>query len=558
MAENNLVEATAIRKRQVIGEIIKNTEFCCLVWKETGQRGQYTASTRGQILLIGDKEYSFYISKINSGIYLDVLTNCRRFVTYDSFNFPDVLTLYNIIEGIAERRVENITEAIQNLQSVPPRCGILYTEYARGGIVTGGKSQRSVIRKGTEGGIEVGGHAPYNQVADSTGGASIGGEAKVNPIIELPEGGISVGGSTNADQIIYGSGGIEVGGSVLFETNLIGSGGVVSGGEIPETTVTYDFIGLGGVQIEQGTYAWYSFSDSTSGTILYSVSYNGFETQYFYNSLYNLEKFAVDSQNKRIFYIDSNNQIHRSSQLDSSNDTIIGSVTYTYANIDYDNGYLAYQNGGNLIVADDNGNVISTFAYPSGGLHAIAVDGTNEHIYLSLYIGGFLGYRLRKYDLKTFTQLGDHPISTPFAANRLAIDRKSGILFYSSGGGVEWGNIQIFRLDTNFTFETFFSFGFQGGIYDFDPDISSNKLIVWLRDSAGISGPIYRIVSMNYDGSDQTLIRSTSYPTIFQRLWIEANPTEFADVELIKAPIYGGAICSGEASVSLQFNPGLL
>lgn len=231
MVENNLVEMTIIRKRQVIGEIIKNTELCCLIWSETGQPRQYTATATTNILLLREKEYTFYISKINSGIYLDVITNCKRFVTYNSNSFSDVETLYQIIEGIADRRTNNIGETLQNLQNVPPQCGILFSEYTRGGIVTGGYSEEIWVNKAREGGVTIGGHSPYNQKAIPEGGAVLGGEARINPIIEFPEGGVVVGGETTPRQFIEISGGVVIGGNILFESTMLTSGGNFVGGK---------------------------------------------------------------------------------------------------------------------------------------------------------------------------------------------------------------------------------------------------------------------------------------------------------------------------------------
>jgi hypothetical protein len=231
MAEVNLVEIEYLRKERIILELIKNTSFCCIVWKQTIEPGQYTADTRNSVTLGDGPAFDFYISQINSGIYLDIFVDCVRLTTYSSLEYPDLSRLYDTIVGIESERDNDVKEAIQAFQNVERVCGILYTDYARGGVVVGGMAEDEVVFKGREGGVVVGGHAPYNQEpVIAEGGAVVGGEAKVTPYNEETFGGVVTGGSAFDEFILPSGGGVVAGGSALFETLFTGVGGVVAGG----------------------------------------------------------------------------------------------------------------------------------------------------------------------------------------------------------------------------------------------------------------------------------------------------------------------------------------
>jgi len=518
MTENNLVEMTAIRKRQVIGEIIYNTELCCLVWKETGQPGQYTATTGTNNLIFGNREYTFYISRINSAIYLDVLANCKRFVTYNSSSLPDVAVLYQTIEGISDRRTDSIGEAIQNLQNVPPQCGILFTEYTRGGVVVGGSLEESWINKAREGGVVVGGHAPYEQTEFPEGGAILGGEAKVNQIVEFPEGGIIVGGETFADILISVGGGVVAGGQILFENTVPTSGGTVVG-ETAEYNSEYNIVGSGGVVANSNKYIWASVNGlkyTNTGPTL-----NTFKTT-------DIKSFTLNQDNQNIFWSDGVN-IHKTSQFDPDDDVIIytsvlsssASIASSLVGMDYDGGLLVFVDGGDIIITDEIGTVISAFDY-FGVVNAVAIDSTNNFLIVLQNFGfGFGGSKIVKYDLSTFTEIASAPDPRiDGGSDRLTIDRESELIFYGRSAGTDQAQLRIYKTDYGFTSETIvLPAGLSGGsTYDFDTDSNTKELFVWYK--VGLQNLIEK---MDYNGSNKTVIVPDVDTSFGLQSWLKIN-----------------------------------
>lgn len=546
MAENNLVEMTSIRKRQVIGEIIHNTELCCLVWNETGQPGQYTATTRANQLLLGDKKYTFYISRINSGIYLDVLVNCKRFVTYNSSSFPDVAVLYQIIEGISNRRTDNIGEAIQNLQNVPPQCGILFTEYTRGGIVVGGRAIKTYVNKKTDGGVIVGGHAPYEQTEFPEGGSVIGGEAQINPTIEYPEGGIVVGGEVLENILTTVSGGVVTGGSVVFELTMPTSGGMVVG-ESAEIDFVYNLDTTGGVVTKLSFAERVLWMNEVNWPTDANLSYSDLEiTQIdLYRDIpidfsqYGQSRFALDPVNDRIFWQGlTNPNVYVATQTDSSSAIkIFDGPTFTSgAGLDYDPSaeLLAFSH---RTVSDANptqyimqtdGTIVDSFTNNGDGIfsgdivRANCLDCANDFIFVLVTIQGGSS-RIEKWSLTTLTRLtNSSPIS---GSDIMEIDRDQQLLFVATSGSPSV--VTSYDYDYNLI-SIVIPYPVAENVYSIALDTKNQKLY-----ASVLEGTTRKILRMDYDGSNRETIRN-NLGTV-NNMEIQNNNFETAIVQHIPA-----------------------
>jgi len=180
MADNNLTEIKAIRKREIFLELIKNTESCCMVWSEIAP-GQYSAEK---------DQFSFIITKTGTGITLDVYKNCKLSASYSSLVYEDVTTLYESIFLILEKQFTRLPEEEERLIQIlgPCHCPIYYDEVGSGGVVVAGDP---IV------------HVPERYAEEFSGGVVVGGAAFVpERYKEFGSGGVVVGGS--AENLVIG------------------------------------------------------------------------------------------------------------------------------------------------------------------------------------------------------------------------------------------------------------------------------------------------------------------------------------------------------------------
>ena len=549
MDENNLLEIEFLRRERIIFELIKNTGSCCVVWRETAQPGQYTTDTTGSISLAGDRSFTFYISLINSTVYLDVFTNCKRLTTYNSEEYPSLIRLYDTIIGIEQNAIGKMKDAVLAFNKVPRVCGIFYTDYAHGGVVVGGGTEVKTVIKGREGGVIAGGHAPYNQVAEASGGSTMSGEAKVTPYIESPEGGILTSGEAVMEMFLPTGGGVTIGGSALFEITISTSGGTIAGGEAKVFGKRTDESGSGGVILGHEQYLWLSgFSLGTftevdlnymnsSGSSLNGVPVSG-----------DLENFVLDPENRRFFWSDRNN-IHRTSQIDYNDDAIIYATGGRSFTMDYDNGVLAFQQGGSIVLTDADGTAINSIT-PFGVFYGMAVDTTNDLLFVSRNLGvAFGGTKITRYTLSTLTEESNHPPSYPgtIAPERVVADRDSKVIFYGLRAGALQGNMRIYKLAYDFSSEEIINpGGGSGQTLGFDVDEQEKKLFVWYKKNTE-----HFVTKMDYDGSNEEIVHEGHFGSGSFVAWLRVNsPVDFAIVEHIPAPDTYDETGSGGITIS--------
>jgi hypothetical protein len=320
----------------------------------------------------------------------------------------------------------------------------------------------------------------------------------------------------------------------------------------------------GGVVVGDDKFLWYSESlpDASGdyfGDVFYFNQEFGTKTNVPLTDPPNLYTFTLDRFNKRIFWIDEDGLVHRTSQKDVSDDVVIYSVpspALFAKQIDYDKGRLVINDPVNnqVLILDDNGTVISSLDYGGGTSYigfpqAFGIDTTNDLLIMGHNFGiGFGNNQVVKFTLSTMTEIARHPATDE--PRRIALDRKNGWIFYGTDGGTT--NSRIYKLDYAYTAETQAYTQPGEDQYAWDVDIEAQKLYV-LEDASGNTGQIIR---NDYDGSNYEVMTTDAIAAGTFAAFLEVNwPIDFADVEVIRPFGEGGVVCAGEATVSVIFGP---
>lgn len=203
---------------------------------------------------------------------------------------------------------------------------------------------------------------------------------------------------------------------------------------------------------------WYDYGQGAYFGSVQRIDHFGYENLKIINYKDGLMRgFTIDKRKKRVFYVDQNEKLHRSSQANVNDDVIIAQLPNYATALDYLSRNIAYDDGhfvcvgrelsspsNTLILLNDEGSELKrtslgTLATP---LTIQAVKINQDIIYLTVNLDNSLpgqGFRIYKYDLN-LQLLSTH---TPYFFSVipallpiLAIDPNNKYLYYGFGNSV--------------------------------------------------------------------------------------------------------------------------